>query len=683
MLLNAAHLGLTRRPPQALSAAFTHLADSLKGDKPLHSYLASLYRSACPTCGATGVAEWLGWDRDLEYPFEKGVLCQDCAGVQVGPTDEQDVAIAQSIAPRGLAYYYALDRAAPLDSPARDRTAELVDRYTPRNLSALMDLSRRLDSLEADDSVKTGLIAVLLDCFDRGSKLYPYGEDRLRPRILRIPPRYLERNVWLCFEAGFSELLADGSASPIQKAEDVHALVHGEGDGYALVASAARHMGDIVPPHSAALVFVDPPRPDGVFWALSALWAAWLWDSPEAHAMRPFLRRRRFDWGWHWQALEEALRAVGPRLTTEGSLVTVFDEQDVDLLASVCLAASGAGYSLQGWGSTPEVGNRLVWHWEGEERSQPPLDVESLQQDMAVKAKQAIIDILQDRGEPTAKSLLLAGAHTTLAERGLLSYVTSSKDDASAVSLTTAAVRHGFDAVSIAELETEKARTHEAPWWLIDTAITADTLADRVELTVRQLLIRGHLLNADDLVNAVYARFPGALAPDLTLVHVCLESYGEYDREAIHLRPEDDYERRCLEIDSVRKDLAALGKSLGFDVESNGNWDIQWTAKGEESYAFAISPTAVVAPYLLGKGMPNTKAQRCLVTPGSRAGLIGLKLQRDPRLAEAVEVDGWQFIKFRHLRRLMAKHDLSSYTFKTVLGLDPIAEQEGVQIPLF
>jgi hypothetical protein len=63
--------------------------------------------------------------------------------------------------------------------------------------------------------------------------------------------------------------------------------------------------------------------------------------------------------------------------------------------------------------------------------------------------------------------------------------------------------------------------------------------------------------------------------------------------------------------------------------------------------------------------------------------LIGLKLQCDPRLAEAVEVDGWQFIKFRHLRRLMAKQDLSSYTFKTVLGLDPIAEQEGVQIPLF
>jgi hypothetical protein len=629
-----------------------------------------------------GVAEWLGWDRDLGYPFEKGVRCQDCVGVQIGPTDKQDFAQARSIAPRGLAYYYALDRAAPLDNPARSRTAELVDHYTPRNLSALMDLSRRLDGLKADDSVKTGLTAVLLDCFDRASKLHPYGEDRPRPRLLRIPPRYLERNVWLCFEEGFSELLTDEAPSPVQKAEDVGALVHGEADGYALIASAARHIGNIVPPDSAALFLVDPPRPDGVFWALSALWAAWLWDSPEAHAMRPFLRRRRFDWGWHWQALQEALRAVGPRLTAEGFLVTILGTQDVDLLASVCLAASGAGYSLHAWGSTPEVGDRLVWRWGGIELSRR-IDVESLQQDLTVRAERAIIDILRDRGEPTCKSLLLAGAHTSLAEQGLLACVASLKDDASAMAFTTTAVDRGFDAAPIAEFGTEETREHSAPWWLIDTAIAVGTLADRVEVVLQQLLAKGRVWNEDDLVNAVYARFPGRLVPDLTLVLVCLESYGEYDGETIQLRSEDDYDRRCLEIARVRKDLATLGERLGFDAKLNGGWDVQWLEEGEESYVFAISPSAVVAPYLLGERMPSTKARRCLVAPGSRARLISLKLQRDPRLVDAVKAEGWQFIKFRHLRRLMAKHDLDGYTFKTVLGLDPIAEQEGAQIPLF
>ncbi len=76
-------------------------------------------------------------------------------------------------------------------------------------------------------------------------------------------------------------------------------------------------------------------------------------------------------------------------------------------------------------------------------------------------------------------------------------------------------------------------------------------------------------------------------------------------------------------------------------------------------------------------------AQRCLVVPGGRARLIDLKLQRDARLASAAKVGDWQFIKFRHLRRLMEKGDLDRYAFKTVLGLDPIIEQEGAQIPLF
>jgi hypothetical protein len=459
-------------------------------------------------------------------------------------------------------------------------------------------------------------------------------------------------------------------------------LLRGEADGYALVAGAARDIGNLVPPESISLVFVDPPRPDGVFWALSALWAAWLWDSPEAHAMRPFLRRRRFDWGWHWRALREALKAVGPRLTAEGFLVTIFDAHGIDLLASVCLAASSAGYSLRGWGSSSEVGNRLVWHWEGTKPAQP-IDVESLRQDLTIEAERAITNILRNRAEPTRKSLLMTGAHASLAEQGLLPCVAASKEDASAISFTATGVGQGFEAAPIVELGSEEAMVDETSWWLTDAAPAVETLADRVEVAVQRLLMKGRVWSEDDLINAVYARFPGALTPDLKLVRVCIESYGERDEERIRLRPEDDSDRRQLEIDTVRDDLATLGERLGFNTTSGSGWDVRWLEEGQDSYVFAISSTAAVAPYLLRDRMPNTKAQRCLVAPGSRARLINLKLERDPRLVDAVGSDGWQFIKFRHLRRLMAKRDLNRYTFKIVLGLDPIAEQESAQIPLF
>jgi hypothetical protein len=46
---------------------------------------------------------------------------------------------------------------------------------------------------------------------------------------------------------------------------------------------------------------------------------------------------------------------------------------------------------------------------------------------------------------------------------------------------------------------------------------------------------------------------------------------------------------------------------------------------------------------------PAIPVSKCiLVLPGSRAGLLAYKLQRDPRLAEAAG-SGWRFLKFRHV----------------------------------
>ena len=684
LLLVAARVGLVHPGRQALNSAFTTVADSPKGDKPLESHLLSLYRSSCPVCDTPGVAEWFAWDRDLNYPFEKAVRCRVCGAVETGPTDAEDLALARSIAPRGLPYYYALDRAAPPDHPARDRAAELVGCYTPRNLSALMDLNRRLEGLEVAPGVKASLIAVLLDCFDRGSRLYPYGEDRSRPRTLRIPVRYLERNVWFSFEDGLSDLGGEESSSLFEAAE-ADSLVRGDGEGYALVPRAARAIRDVVPPASVSLFLVDPPRPDGVFWALSALWATWVWSSPEAHAMRPFLRRRRFDWDWHWQALRKALMSVGPCLTDEGSLITLSAPSDGPLLESVCLAASSAGYDLHAWGYAPETGYRLIWRWKGG-RTPRSFGVDTLKRKIVDEAKASAVRTLRSRGEPTPRSMLVAGGHTSLTGKALLPSVAALEDDVSAMAFAGDTVNEGFDAAPIVEFRREG---EETLWWLSDPPAGLDTLADRVETEMRSLLTERSIWTENDLINAVYARFPSLATPDLTLVLVCIDSYGVRDGEEIRLRPEDDQGRRHREIEEIRDNLITLGRGLGYHTVPDDVWDVRWLEDGRDTYGFIISSTAGIAPYLLDAELSALKAEstgearRCLVVPGGRAGLIDLKLQRDPRLAGAVKRDGWQFMKFRHLRRLMARDDLDRYAFKTVLGLDPIVEQEQVQIPLF
>ena len=711
LLLVAARLGLGRPGDDALNAAFTRLADSPKGDVPLHRHLASLYRSTCPVCGASGIAEWFAWDRDGDCLLRKAVRCPRCEGVQEGAPDDEDSESARRVSPRGLAYYYALDRVAPLGHPARDRAAELVELYTPRNLSALMDLSLRLEGLETDEEVRIALTGMLLDCFDWGSSLDPYGEERPRPRILRLPSRYVERNVWLCFEEGLSCLLDDTSppAPPrsgegslpslpgrggwggrlTPQAADVPALVRGDAQGYALVSGAVRDVGDVIPPGSAALIFADPPRPDGVFWALSALWAGWLWESLPARALRPFLRRRRFDWDWHWHVLRAALQAAGPLLTAEGRLVILFSDPDDTLLESVCLAASGAGYALEGWGYSSEVGHRLVWRWEGAEPA-PPGDVEALKRVLRATVREQVMDGLRERGEPTSWPLLHASVYAGLAGRRTLDAVAALPDGGPPpLGFAAHTTRQAIEEAPLVQVEAaapDGRGVVTAPllWWLADPQGAQESLADRVEAAVLELLGWRTAWDEEELVNAVCARFPGPLTPDLTLVQVCIASYSVQEGETLRLRPEDDPQRRATELKALRNEVMELGKRLGFKVKRRGGgWDVRWLEGGREAYVFVISATAALGPCLLVERIAGEGAQRCQVVPGGRAQLIGLKLQRDPRLIRAVERDGWQFVKFRHLRRLVAEEELDRYALQTVLGLDPIVEQEAAQIPLF
>lgn len=679
LLLVAARLGLSRPDAAVLRAAFTRLADSPKGDLTLQRHLTSLYRSACPTCKTPGVAVWFAWDRDGGYPFKKAVRCPQCTGVQEGEVDDQDLQAARRIPPRGLAYYYALDRAAPSGHPARERTAELLELYTPRNLSALMDLALRLEGLEAEQETKVVLAAAFLDCCDACAGLDHYDEPPHRPRTLRVPPLYLERNVWLCFEECFSRLLAEGPPTALCPATDVAALLRGETQGYALASHAARDVQKVIQPASVALVVADPPRPDAVFWALAALWACWLWDTPAAHAMRPFLRRRRFDWEWHWRVLRMALHAAGPLLTADGYLVALFSEHDVALVESVALAAGGAGYTLVGWGHSPDAGYRLIWRWPGVQPS-PPADPQALEQALRAAAVEAALNSLRARGEPAPWSFVHASVYAALAERGLLAQAAALPEgNTPPFAFATGAVRCALEAAPLVRLAD---RDEGALWWLADASRAAKPLADRVEARVRELLLQ-RAWPPEELVNTLYACFPGPLTPDLALVLACVDSYGVLEDGALRLRLEDEPAQRAAEVRVLCQDLKTLGKRLGFKVKRKAGWDVRWLERGREVYVFAVSSTAILGDYLLDGRAVDEGAQRCLVLPGGRAQLVTFKLQRDPRLRRAVEQDGWQFIKFRHLRRLMAEEKLDRYVLKTVLGLDPIVEREAAQIPLF
>ena len=86
----------------------------------------------------------------------------------------------------------------------------------------------------------------------------------------------------------------------------------------------------------------------------------------------------------------------------------------------------------------------------------------------------------------------------------------------------------------------------------------------------------------------------------------------------------------------------------------------------------------------LALGGQAAGAHPYLVIPGGRAALVSYKLAHNPLWQQAVDEAGWRFIKYRHVRQLVAQPEVDEYALQTIVGLDPIVEQEaGASFPLF
>ncbi len=342
-------LDLAAHPPTPadLRAALADLAMARKDEERIEPHLQNLYQTHCAACNHPTHAEFFIWESKTDTLLAKTYTCPTCGDMGERPAAEADIQRAARWAhSEPLHRARALERIASLDDPDRPHAEEALRLYQPRTLYALGTLINRLDSLTTSNERRRCLVAMLLYALDQCNNLWPHGNERPRPRQLSQPGIFREHNVWLALEKsiGFWDTF-----SPLANDAVNHALWPEEpspNGGITIyegpLRQAAAEISEI-PFRALASIL---PRPNQAFWTLSALWAGWLWGREAVAPFKPVLRRRRYDWQWHAEALRALL--INLRQVSDGLPFHILaPEIEPDFLSALLLAATTSGWQAQ------------------------------------------------------------------------------------------------------------------------------------------------------------------------------------------------------------------------------------------------------------------------------------------------------------------------------------------------
>ncbi|MBM3152274.1 MAG: hypothetical protein FJZ96_08775 [Chloroflexi bacterium] len=666
-------------PRAEFQGALAELASARKSDERMESHIQSLYTAQCTRCARSVPVEAFIWQRGGKVPVSRILTCAACneqGERQATPADRKLAEQMEAASP--LHRSRALERVAARDDPDREFADEALQYYPARAIYALITIINKMDSMSLTPLRRRCLAALALTAFDEANTLWPHPDERPRPRQLTVPPRYRENNVWLALERGVETWSAGGQPVPVATWPGQPP----ESGGICLFEGPLRSLAPALKSIPLQAVLTALPRPNQAYWALSALWAGWIWGRGAVAPFKMGLRRRRYDWNWHAAALHASLRNLSPHLPLTVPLFAIIAEPEASYLTAAVLAASSAGFDLNGLAlRTPSDPVYLLWH----RRAFAHTPTSSVRPDETSEAREpdhraevdptppqvvrdAIQSYLTQRGEPATYLHLHAAALAALADNRLLAWQEEALARIHAPILEALKgpdfIHHG----GTGNLET-------GLWGLPLLEGEGDPLPDRAEKTVIAFLLKNPGCTLDELETALHAELRGLLTPPLSLTRAILDSYALPDQGKYSLRPEDDPSAR-------RRDLEAAGEMLG-KLAAGAGWTARrlegvarawaWEEKGETHYIFHLLASALVCRVLRENQFPAGIS--LLVIPGGRAGLFAFKLERDPALKQLWS-GGWRVLKYRQLRRLASMPIPGRSEIEDALQGDPIVQPE-------
>ncbi len=642
-------------PRHEFQAALAELGTARKGEERLENHLQSLYLTECSRCRREIPAEAFVWEQGNKTPVARLYRCP-CGEAGEFPVTEEDrhrAATLESTA--ALHRARALERVAALDDPDRPLVEAALNCYLPRAIYALITIINKLDSLSLTPERRRCLTALVLFACDAANTLWAHPEDRPRPKQLTLPGRFLEHNIWLALERGLETLT---TARPTRGVPLVNWPRPAPDGGICLFEGALRDLSGRLTKFPIQAILTVIPRPNQAFWTLSALWAGWLWGRPAASAFKAVLRRQRYDWDWHAEALSAAFRHMAQAVPLQAPILAFLAEPEAAYLSATLVALESAGFDLNALAiRTPHDPISIF----GRKRAYEHVPLNRPTPEMISLALQ---EYLRARGEPTTYLHLHAAALQAMAVEQSLSYA---QNDISKIHEPIQKALQSQNFVHYSEAQS----LESGVWGLATWDQAAIPLPDRVEMGMVRYLQKHPGATLQEVAGALNEELTGLLTPSLGLIHQVLTSYAIEREGRWMLRPEDNAGTRRAELEAIGETLSALGQRLGYLVSSGDEAGrlLLWQEGGENAFALYLSASAVVGRILRQNPYPPSRS--ILVLPGGRAGLLMYKLRRDPSLL-ALWTQGWRVLKFRTLRRLHTTANLTREGFLQELSNDPL-----------
>ena len=657
----------------AWQAALSELADLRRGSERLEVHLQSLYQTECTACGETIQAQAFLWKRGESQPYARIYGCPHCGDEGERPVTPRDLERLSIPGNASLHRARAFERVNLGAANLQESIEEALTTYLARPLYFINTLINRIEGLPISDPHRRLLSAMALEICDQANSLWPYPSARQRPRQLASPLQFRENNLWLALEKSIQTWMFLDKPVALARWPDFPPAGVG---GICLFPGRLKNLlplTDTVQPVAAIGVF---PRPNQAFWTLSAIWSGWLWGKEAVVPLKGSLERQRYDWNWYAVALHNTFTTLNKNNPDHFPLVGLLPELVPGFLAAAVTAGEAGGFDLQGLALREDQEfAQMIWR-TGEKASSLKLAVAEICQD-------AISRKLLERNEPTTYLNLLAGCLESLSALNAM--------PKNQIQVPTDSLTHLLPAINqvfalpgfLKRYESTSPNLEIGKWWLAEPPEVELTLADKVEIEIVHFLQKHPGSCLAEIDEAVCKAFPGLMTPAMDLIGAILDSYAEEmpaSSDCWHLRAGESAAARKADLLSARQMLERIAGHFGYECQ--GENPLIWSS-GAAGEVFRFYPVAssLISRYVL-KDEPLSPFKAVLVVPGSRSNLLAYKLKRDPHLAEAV-AKGWRFLKFRYLRQLAERDDLSPVLWDELLDADPPILESPVQMTIF